>query len=390
VKYIYVNYIPIDIVEDVFQYEDYSDDPFMGKRGTWIYGDFTSSNFATGTFRSMWTELQGRRICDSGNITWSARKVTEPPTPTPTPPSIQSKIDAANSGDTIIIKDGIYNENIKVNKRLTIRSENGADSTIIHATNSHIFHITADHVSIIGFTIEEASNKCGILISGVNSCNISNNIVSGNYQGIFLSNSSQNTIFNNNVLANKNSGIILTEGSSYNQIIKNNASNSLNGNGIQLVTSSDNNIIANNTAKNNGNNGIYLKESNNNKIANNTCSNNDYDGIRLRSNSTNNILTNNIANSNSEAGILCWTSSENILTNNNLCSNDRGIWLYNYSTDNIVDNNTATSNSYLNSFDFPPYILKSTSVASFNKSWNPIFSSVSMFFRVTLRYQVFT
>ena len=296
-------------------------------------------------------------------------KPTPTPTPTPTPSSIQSKIDAANPGDTILIKDGIYNENIKVNKRLTIRSENGADSTIVHATDSHIFNITADHVSIIGFTIEEASNRCGILISGVNNCNISNNIVSGNYQGIYLSNSSQNMIFNNNVLANKNNGIILTEGSTYNQIIKNNASNSLNGRGIKLVTSSDNNIIVNNTAKNNGNNGIVLKESNNNKIANNiadsnsedgilcwtssdntlannTCSNNDYDGIRLWSNSTNNILTNNIADSNSEAGILCWTSSDNFLTYNNLNSNKRGIQMYNYSTDNSVTNNTATANSY--------------------------------------------
>jgi len=104
--------------------------------------------------------------------------------------SIQGAIDNANAGDTIIVRDGTYTENITVYKRLTIQSENGAESTIVHDVDSHIFNITADHVNIIGFTVEDASNKCGILISDVNNCNISNNIVSGNLQGIYLSNSS--------------------------------------------------------------------------------------------------------------------------------------------------------------------------------------------------------
>jgi parallel beta-helix repeat protein len=114
--------------------------------------------------------------------------------------SIQDAMNAADPGDTIIVGDGTYIENIDVNKRLTIKSENGADSTIVRAVDNHIFNITADHVNIIGFTIEEASNNCGVSITDANNCNISNNIVSGNYQGIHLSKSSRNTIFNNNVL----------------------------------------------------------------------------------------------------------------------------------------------------------------------------------------------
>jgi hypothetical protein len=38
--------------------------------GTWIYGKFTSPSFATGTFRRMDSET-----CDTGKITWSARRV---------------------------------------------------------------------------------------------------------------------------------------------------------------------------------------------------------------------------------------------------------------------------------------------------------------------------
>jgi hypothetical protein len=67
---------------------------------------------------------------------------------------IQSKIDAANPGDTIIICDGIYNGNIKVDKRLTIRSENGSANCIVQAgdPNDHVFEVMADYVNVSGFT----------------------------------------------------------------------------------------------------------------------------------------------------------------------------------------------------------------------------------------------
>jgi len=51
--------------------------------------------------------------------------------------TIQAAVDAASPGDTIIVYPGTYNENVDVNKdHLTIKSENGADSTIVEAANS--------------------------------------------------------------------------------------------------------------------------------------------------------------------------------------------------------------------------------------------------------------
>ncbi len=299
--------------------------------------------------------------------------------------SIQGAIDNATAGDTIIVRDGTYNEGINVYKRLTIQSENGAESTIVHAANSHIFNITADYVNITGFTIEEASKKCGILISSATNCNISNNIVSGNYQGIYLSKSSQNIILNNNVLANKKYGIILTDGSTYNKIIKNNASNNLESSGIYLTESHNNeirdniansnkdkgiellstneNIIANNTAKNNEVSGIYLKNSNENMLTDNDASNNvNYHGIGLSA-SNNNEIRNNIAISNHQVGIGLWTSNENIIANNTAKNNgNRGIYLKNSNNNeiylnNFIDNaNNAYSNESTNVWNSPSEI----------------------------------
>jgi pectin methylesterase-like acyl-CoA thioesterase len=49
---------------------------------------------------------------------------------------IQDAVSAANAGDTIIVYRGTYTENVDVNKdRLTIKSENGAEKTIVQAVS---------------------------------------------------------------------------------------------------------------------------------------------------------------------------------------------------------------------------------------------------------------
>ena len=48
--------------------------------------------------------------------------------------TIQSAINAASVGDTILVYDGIYNETIIVSKKLIVKSVNGSGSTIIDAT----------------------------------------------------------------------------------------------------------------------------------------------------------------------------------------------------------------------------------------------------------------
>ena len=51
--------------------------------------------------------------------------------PTSQYPTIQSAIDAASPGDEVLVDDGLYPENLLIEKDLFLRSENGADVTTI-------------------------------------------------------------------------------------------------------------------------------------------------------------------------------------------------------------------------------------------------------------------
>jgi parallel beta-helix repeat protein len=122
-------------------------------------------------------------------------------------PTIQAAVDAASAGDTIIVRDGTYRENIDVNKRLTIKSENGSGNCIVEAEDrdDSVFEVTAGYVNITGFTVKGTSgyDEAGIYLYHSDHCSISNNICSNNDgYGIYLDDSENNRIYLNNFVNN--------------------------------------------------------------------------------------------------------------------------------------------------------------------------------------------
>ena len=245
--------------------------------------------------------------------------------------TIQEAVDAASAGDAIIVRDGIYIENIKVNKRLTIQSENGADKTTIKAANpkDHVFKVTTDYVNIRGFTVKSAAEACGINLGNASYCNISNNIASNNVDGISLWISRNNIITGNNVSNNNGDGIYLSD--SGNNILTNNTVKSNNFFGIGLVFSSNNTITKNNIS--NSNDGIHLAFGNN-KITKNAILNN-WHGIFLASSNNNKITKNNILK-NHDGIYLAFPSSSNAIYLNNFINNTDNVY-YNYNLPNICN-----------------------------------------------------
>ncbi len=150
--------------------------------------------------------------------------------------SIQAAVNAAIPGDTIIVHDGTYIENVVVSTTsLTIRSDNGTALTKVVAASpgKHVFKVTADYVNISGFNVTGA--KCGLLKAGIflrgplnprhtgsKQCNITGNIITDNNIGIRLRNSDGNKITCNWVHHNNKSGFFLSKGSIDNTIEHNN------------------------------------------------------------------------------------------------------------------------------------------------------------------------
>jgi len=125
---------------------------------------------------------------------------------------IQWAVDNASAGDTIIVRDGVYVENIYINKpHITIKSEKGSANCIVQAaySNDHVFYVTADNVNITGFTVTGATNGGGVYLYNSNYSKVENVNASNNYWGIFLYYSSSNIITDNTANSNNWDGILL-------------------------------------------------------------------------------------------------------------------------------------------------------------------------------------
>ena len=234
---------------------------------------------------------------------------------------IQAAVGAAVAGDSIYVWNGTYYEGGGVsitNNSITLQGED-ANTTTIHGkwTAEKVVDLSGNYVNVSGFTIAgSALHGSGIYVNA-DYCTISDNIASSNYDGIWLSYSSDNNLTNNIANSNNNYGIYLDR-SSNNNLTSNIASS--NYYGICLRYSSNCTLKNNIATSYAGYYGIELWSSSNNTLMNNTASNNGY-GIYLSS-SSNNTLTNNIASSN-YYGMYLDYSSDNEIYHNNFIDNNK-------------------------------------------------------------------
>jgi parallel beta-helix repeat protein len=116
--------------------------------------------------------------------------------------SIQEGIDSATAGQVVYVYNGIYYENVSVDKQIRMTGEN-IDSVIVDGGGgSEVFNVSADGIIISGFTVQNSGSGMGIKIYSDSSGIYGNNIKDAAY-GIWLPDSAtNNVIFNNNFLDN--------------------------------------------------------------------------------------------------------------------------------------------------------------------------------------------
>ncbi|WP_410508508.1 PKD domain-containing protein [Methanosarcina hadiensis] len=172
--------------------------------------------------------------------------------------SIQTAVNNANSGDTIILKPGTYSENLNITKgNITIRSQSeNPDDTIIKSKNSRdAILLQAPNITISGIKVTgSGSSYAGINLYKCSKCVIEKSKVTNNGYGIRLTSSSRCTISKNTVTDNVAYGIYLGS-SSLNTISGNTANN--DNRGIH-VGSSDDNKLSGNTVTSNSASGMYV------------------------------------------------------------------------------------------------------------------------------------
>lgn len=223
--------------------------------------------------------------------------------------TIQEAIENAAKGDTILIKSGIYYENLLVDKSLTIQGENKETAIIIGTGNvtrgeQTVITLVAENTKVSGLSIMSQNYSDSKLYSSgisveADNCEISNNIISNTYYGIFCSVQSGITITQNQITSNLKDGIRFCGGS--------------------LVTISQNNITKN--AKG----GIAL-EGYSITISENQITNNAR-GIGMGA-SYSLVFGNNIAN-NSEFNFF-FMGSKNIVCSNNISESNYGVYFSPY------------------------------------------------------------
>jgi len=291
-------------------------------------------------------------------------------------PTIQSAINAANSSDTILVAAGTYLENVIVNKTVTLIGENSNTTIIDGSGNGTVVLVTANNVSLSRFTVKNSSGAwpySGIYI-GARNANISDNIITNNWYGIWLWGNSSSSFLSNNNVTNNQYGVKLDHisnnvllgnriasnqynlvvwGSTLSHFIHNidnsnrvdnkpvyywvnqhNAEIPSDAGYVSLVNSTEITVKDLNLTSNGV--GIQLAYTQNSSIANINLTNSVY-GFDVFY-SSNNVLSNNTVKNN-RYGIALSNSSDNFLLGNNVTNNQYGIRLL-YSSNNTIYRNT--------------------------------------------------
>jgi len=141
--------------------------------------------------------------------------------------NIQDAINALDENGTIYVKNGIYYENLIINKSINLIGENSS-TTIIDANgiDDAIYISKKGKLNINNFAIQNSGNSsspnndAGIDIRSNNN-NIVDNLIYDNYYGIYSTQTQNNNFSKNTILSNSNYGIHLYTGSNSNIIYKN-------------------------------------------------------------------------------------------------------------------------------------------------------------------------
>lgn len=256
--------------------------------------------------------------------------------------TISEAISNASEGDTIFVKNGVYNENLVIKKSISLVGQD-VKNTIIEGNHAHpVIVVRHDNVTVSSFTLKNGASKStvtiyykalgGIHLLHANNCKITGNLITNTGIGIWLYGAGSNVI-EHNICYDSMYGLI--------------------------AESSDNNIIHDNYISNNGG-GIRLLSTKNNKLSNNSMIDNKHSF--LVSGNEISYFLNDVDNSNtietkpmcywvsvsnqtvpSNAGCVVLTNCTDITVKDTVLLHQYNAIMFAYTHNSTVTNNTITN-----------------------------------------------
>jgi len=259
--------------------------------------------------------------------------------------TIQEAIDAANTGDTIYVRNGTYYENLFIKKTISLVGENpeitiidGSKANASFSPTVYLYGEDVKDVRICNFTIRGSNNAWGIYILFQANTYIDNNIIANNSGGIVADFSDNNTFINNTVINNKSEGVLFFY-SSENTM----KDNTISGNKYNFgISGSSFNHDIDKSNRVNGKSIYYLKNQSNLVINPHSFQNVGY----LALINCTNITVENLNLANNYNGILLAHTKNSTLRNNAFKNNSRAMGITD-STNNTIQSNNITDNTWL-------------------------------------------
>ena len=187
---------------------------------------------------------------------------------------IQWAVDNASDGDIIFVRNGIYPENIKIDKKdLTIEGEN-RDTTIIDGREiGDCVRVSSADIYISGFTIKNASNYGVYAYSS--DLNINNATIKNCEKDAIHFRSGESLVLKDSILENCGGGLIYKHSADENAIVEKNIIRNNTGSGLDIYLdggAGSEVLIKDNMITSNTGDGIKCKAIRSVKIINNTVS----------------------------------------------------------------------------------------------------------------------
>jgi parallel beta-helix repeat protein len=321
--------------------------------------------------------------------------------------TIQEAIDdnSTMDGNVIQIDAGVYYEHVTLSKAVTLVGENSSNTAIDGQGNGTVIDIRTKNVTITGLTIRNSGSVSGS--SGIHAylssfCNVSGNIIDGNWYGIWFESSDSTVVTRNNFTNNSNAiyvdssrnGVISQNrfsandfavwlsraeildfrlnnisGNNYAVWIDQSSNMSMNDNwivgnfdGVSIFNGSNTiNLVENTVSANNSyavllkdclncsvianqvssreKEAMYIQNSQDSNFTGNVVSSNGFDGLYFYQ-SGNNVIDGNVV-TNGKNGIVIYSSSGDVVSGNDLSGNDQGILLRASQGNEVRQNNVS-------------------------------------------------